>query len=105
MPGSELRHDSSDRRGMALNSILGVAAESVSAAAEVMLLPSLILAFFVAELHPVLSHDRAGTRDRGRILDARTAAGAPARPIPPATATVGLCFNDRSRRQRSGSPP
>ena len=52
MPGSELRHDSSDRRGMALNSILGVAAESVSAAAEVMLLPSLILAFFVAELTP-----------------------------------------------------
>jgi hypothetical protein len=37
---------------MALNSILGVAAESVSAAAEVMLLPSLILAFFVAELTP-----------------------------------------------------
>ena len=52
MPGSELRHDSSDRRGMALNSILGVAAESVNAAAEVMLLPSLILAFFVAELTP-----------------------------------------------------
>jgi hypothetical protein len=37
---------------MALNSILGVAAESVSAAAEVILLPSLILAFFVAELTP-----------------------------------------------------
>jgi len=37
---------------MALNSILGVAAESVNAAAEVMLLPSLILAFFVAELTP-----------------------------------------------------
>ena len=37
---------------MALNSILGVAAESVSASAEVMLLPSLILAFFVAELTP-----------------------------------------------------
>src|SRR5918998_4264270 len=52
MPGTELRHDSSDRRGMALNSILGVAAESINAAAEVMLLPSLILAFFVAELTP-----------------------------------------------------
>src|SRR5918997_6810137 len=52
MPGSELRHDSSDRRGMALNSILGVAAESVNAAAEVLLLPSVILAFFVAELTP-----------------------------------------------------
>src|ERR671920_1277785 len=37
---------------MALNSILGVAAEAVSAAAEVMLLPILILAFFVAELTP-----------------------------------------------------
>jgi hypothetical protein len=52
VPDSELRHDSSDRRGMALNSFLCVAAESVSAAAEVMLLPSLILAFFVAELTP-----------------------------------------------------
>src|SRR5215210_1976178 len=37
---------------MALNSILGVAAESTTAAAEVMLLPSVILAFFVAELTP-----------------------------------------------------
>lgn len=37
---------------MALNSILGVASESVNAAAEVMLLPSLILAFFAAELTP-----------------------------------------------------
>jgi hypothetical protein len=37
---------------MALNSILGVAAVSVGAAAEVTLLPSLILAFFVAELTP-----------------------------------------------------
>jgi hypothetical protein len=37
---------------MALNSILGVAAESVNAAAEVLLLPSVILAFFVAELTP-----------------------------------------------------
>ena len=35
-----------------MNSILGVAAESINAAAEVMLLPSLILAFFVAELTP-----------------------------------------------------
>ncbi len=52
MPGAELRHASSDRRGMALNSLLGVAAEAVSAAAEVMLLPGLILAFFAAELTP-----------------------------------------------------
>jgi len=37
---------------MAFNSILGVAAGSTNAVAEVMLLPSLILAFFVAELTP-----------------------------------------------------
>jgi hypothetical protein len=37
---------------MILNSVLGVASESVSTAAEVMLLPSLVLAFFVAELTP-----------------------------------------------------
>src|SRR5688572_20866025 len=37
---------------MALNSILGVAAESASAPAEFMLPPSLVLAFFVAELTP-----------------------------------------------------
>ena len=52
MAGAELRHDSADRRGIILNRVLGVAAESVSTAAEVMLLPSLILAFFVAELTP-----------------------------------------------------
>ena len=52
MLGAELRGDSSDRRGRALNSILGVASESVNAAADVLLLPSLILAFFVAELTP-----------------------------------------------------
>ena len=52
MPGAELRGDSSDRRGRALNSILGVASESVNAAVDVLLLPSLILAFFVAELTP-----------------------------------------------------
>jgi hypothetical protein len=52
MAGTELRHDSTDRRGRALNSILGIASEAVGAAAEVLLLPSLILAFFVAELTP-----------------------------------------------------
>jgi hypothetical protein len=52
MPGSELWRDSSDRRGRALNSMLGVASEAVYGAAEVLLLPSLILAFFVAELTP-----------------------------------------------------
>ena len=52
MPGAELRRDSSDRRGRTLNSILGIASEAVNAAAEVLLLPSLILAFFVAELTP-----------------------------------------------------
>jgi hypothetical protein len=52
MPGVELRRDSADRRGLALNSILGVGIESVNAMAETLLLPSLILAFFVAELTP-----------------------------------------------------
>ena len=37
---------------MALNAILGLASESANAAVEVMLMPSLILAFFVAELTP-----------------------------------------------------
>lgn len=52
MPGAELRYDSSDRRGTALNTLLGVAAEAINAAVEVMLLPSLVLAFFAAELTP-----------------------------------------------------
>jgi MFS family permease len=52
MTGAELRHDSADRKGMALNALLGVACEAVNAAADVMLLPSLVLAFFVAELTP-----------------------------------------------------
>src|SRR5829696_5034671 len=52
MPGAELLRDSSNGRGRGINSILGVASESVNAAAEVLLLPSLILAFFVAELTP-----------------------------------------------------
>jgi hypothetical protein len=52
VPGVELQQDSSDRRGVSLNSMLGIASESANAAAEVMLLPSLILAFFVAELTP-----------------------------------------------------
>jgi hypothetical protein len=52
MAGAEVRHDSSERRGMALNAILGVASEAVAATAETLLLPSLLLAFFVAELTP-----------------------------------------------------
>lgn len=52
MPGVELRRDASDQRGQTLNTILGVATESVNALAEVLLLPSLVLAFFVAELTP-----------------------------------------------------
>ncbi|MCC7024249.1 MAG: hypothetical protein IT338_15595 [Thermomicrobiales bacterium] len=35
-----------------MNSVLGIGAESVNAAVEILLLPSLILAFFVAELTP-----------------------------------------------------
>ena len=52
MPGIELRRDSADRRGLALNAILGVGVESITAMADVLLLPSLVLAFFVAELTP-----------------------------------------------------
>lgn len=52
MTGAELRQDSANRRGVTLNSILGIGAESVNAAIEILLLPSLILAFFVAELTP-----------------------------------------------------
>lgn len=52
MPGMELRGDSANQRGAMLNSILGVGAESVTALTEVLLLPSLVLAFFVAELTP-----------------------------------------------------
>lgn len=52
MPGAELRFDSSDRRGTALNTLLGIASEAINAAVEVMLLPSLVLAFFAAELTP-----------------------------------------------------
>jgi hypothetical protein len=52
VPGIELRRDTADRRGLALNAILGAGVESINAMAEVLLLPSLILAFFVAELTP-----------------------------------------------------
>jgi hypothetical protein len=52
MVGVELRPEAVDRRTMTLNGVLAVATEAVNAAAEVMLLPSLILAFFVAELTP-----------------------------------------------------
>lgn len=52
MPGVELQHDSADRRGATLNAALGIGFDSVNAMAEVLLLPSLVLAFFVAELTP-----------------------------------------------------
>lgn len=52
VPGVELRRDSAIQRGLSLNTVLGIGAESANAMAEVMLLPSLILAFFVAELTP-----------------------------------------------------
>lgn len=52
MVGVELRRDSSGQRGRRLNTVLGVAMEGISGAIEVMLLPSLVLAFFVAELTP-----------------------------------------------------
>src|SRR3954468_15327110 len=50
--GAEVRHESSDRRGMALNALLGAGLEAGTAAADVMLLPGLILSFFVAQLTP-----------------------------------------------------
>lgn len=52
MPGVELHRDSASSRGLSLSSVLGIGSESVGAMAEVLLLPSLILAFFVAELTP-----------------------------------------------------
>jgi hypothetical protein len=52
VPGVELSRDSATRPGLALNAILVPGAESANAMAEVMLLPSLVLAFFVAELTP-----------------------------------------------------
>ena len=87
---------------MALNSILGVAAESINAAAEVMLLPSLILAFFVAELTPsyatigLVPAIAIGFWTLGRL---------PAHllsPVAPAAATMGLCLGGRSRGSDRG---
>ncbi len=52
MPGVELHSESTDRRSAALNSALGVGFDAVNAMAETLLLPSLVLAFFVAELTP-----------------------------------------------------
>lgn len=52
MPGVELQSDSTVRKGAALNSALGVGFDAVNGMAEVLLLPSLVLAFFVAELTP-----------------------------------------------------
>jgi hypothetical protein len=52
MHGAELRQGSSGQRGASLNALLAAAAEAINAAVEVLLLPGLILAFFVAELTP-----------------------------------------------------
>jgi hypothetical protein len=52
VPGVELRKGFSSRVGLALNGVFGIAAETFNAVAELMLLPGLILAFFVAELTP-----------------------------------------------------
>ena len=52
MAGAELRRGSSDGRGLTLNAFLAVAAEALGGAIDVLLLPSLVLAFFVAELTP-----------------------------------------------------
>ena len=52
MAGAELRRGSSGGRGLTLNALAAVASEAVSGAIDVLLLPSLVLAFFVAELTP-----------------------------------------------------
>jgi hypothetical protein len=50
--GAELRHGSTSGRGPTLNAMLAVAAEALGGAIDVFLIPSLVLAFFVAELTP-----------------------------------------------------
>jgi hypothetical protein len=52
MAGVEIRRDTADQRGSRLNALLGVGTEALNAAVDVLLMPSLILAFFVAELTP-----------------------------------------------------
>ncbi|MDQ3694951.1 MAG: MFS transporter [Chloroflexota bacterium] len=50
MVGAEVRRYASDRRGLALNVFLGIGGGFFGSLAETMLLPTLVLAFFVAPL-------------------------------------------------------
>ncbi|HEU5434751.1 MAG TPA: hypothetical protein VFU81_23965, partial [Thermomicrobiales bacterium] len=50
MPGAEIRGYASDRRGLTLNVFLGVAGGALAALAETLLLPIVVLAFFVGQL-------------------------------------------------------
>ena len=50
MPGAEIRRFSDDRRGLAMNGVMSVAGGALSALAETLLLPIIVLAFFVGQL-------------------------------------------------------
>jgi hypothetical protein len=50
VPGAEVRGYASDRRGLTLNVFLGVAGGALAALAETLLLPIIVLAFFVGQL-------------------------------------------------------
>ena len=50
MAGAEIRRYSSDQRGLSLNVFLGVAGGSLATLAETMILPTIVLAFFVGRL-------------------------------------------------------
>lgn len=50
MVGAEVRRYSSDRRGLALNVFLGIAGGSLGSLAETLILPTLVLAYFVGQL-------------------------------------------------------
>lgn len=50
MVGAEVRRYSSDRRGLALNVFLGIAGGAFGSLAETLILPAIVLAFFVAPL-------------------------------------------------------
>ena len=50
MVGAEIRRYSTDRRGLALNVFLGLAGGSLGALAETLVVPTVVLAFFVGQL-------------------------------------------------------
>lgn len=50
MAGADIRRFSSDRRGVGVNVLMGIASGGVAALAETLILPRLLLAYFVAQL-------------------------------------------------------